>query len=292
MRRLVSTWPVAAAFLALLSTVPAARAVAQPDTAPQDTAAAWQEYEAAEVEYAAAIEDCESREVSTTSGDRACRAAAVSAGRVSRALQRLLAVDSTLVGEQREVAVDAWLTYRQHAARLLYELGECGPATERLEALAAAPELATRPLLREAVHTSLDDARRCSGAAATPPRAEASAAPREQGVRWAPWVLTGASAVVAATGVGIAAGPFARANDTVRCWNSSGCDPGLSQQELDAVVDRRTRHDRAASALIGVGAVGIGSGIGWALLADRSRGPEVSLAPTLAELGARVSVRF
>lgn len=234
--------------------------------------ARWDAYESAQTEYDAAVIECEDRGATTTSGDRACRQAAVAGARLVDALGVLLEDEDDLFGEDREVAIDAWLTYQQHVGTLLTDVGECRHGAEVLRTLADEPALRTRPLLVEATDSALAEAEACVAAqtAADTPAPVAAVRP------WG-WATAGAGAAIAVTGIAIAAGPFAAANEDVRCWNAVDCDPGLTEAEIGAVVDRRTRLNRAATSLLGIGSAAVVGGVSWALI-ERRRSSDTTLS--------------
>lgn len=288
-----ATAQVAPAFLVVLAfCVVAAPAFAQ--TTEIDDA--WTEYEDAEAAYTDAVSECDERGVGTTSGDRACRAAVTAGSRLVRALDVLLSADPDLEGEEREVAIDARMTYAQHVGTLLVDLDECERAITVFESLLENRHVATRPLLRDAITTSLGEARECANPPAEPepPVATPGETPPDA-LRWPGWVVAGAGAVMVATGIGVVSGPFDAANDEIRCWNAADCDPDVSASGIERTRDRRTRLNRTASSLLWIGGAATVSGLVWAFLPrDSHRDADLAfgVAPAPGSVAAHLDVRF
>ncbi len=239
----------------------------------QASDALWLEYDEAQEAYDAAVAECEERGFESTSGDRACRDAARAGARLVDALGTLLQNEEDLFGEDREVAIDAWLTYRQHVGSLLTDVRECNVSLESLNALLDEPTLASRPLLQQATVTARDEAQTCVDQAAalnavpTEPRATRD---RSGAKPWG-WILAGSGVAIAGAGIGIAAGPMRQANNDIACWNES-CPTAGTRAEAEDAEGRRDSLNTTASTLVGVGAIAVIGGVTWALLDRKAAG--------------------
>ncbi len=282
--------------------------LAAPAFADDAEEAAWDAFEAADLEFQGSQLACDEADAQTTGGDRACRNAIEDGLSLARAVGHVLELPS-LDEDTRESAIDLLLTTQQIVGTYMVDVGDCADAEAILSSVLDNPLLGNRRRLEQATRTWQRDAETCTAeqelllADPNEERVEVqepvefAETPDESGSgQTAGYVLTGIGAAAVLAGVGWELALMDDRQDFIDerelCEGGAPqCDPAALQANANTVNGAKL----PTGLLYGVGGAALVTGV--ILLATSgsdSDEPSASITPMLGRttLGLNVAAEF